>query len=572
MGKSDVLRAWAVWMLSKQSVYSILTNSWSVEIDKNKAKQIQWSKETFTILYARRLERTSIFCRDAVNVIKSTDRPTTFHYVDPPYFNADMGHYGGYTEDDFARLLEVLSEVEGKFMLSSYPSDVLSDYSIRNGWHTMNVEMTKSAGGGIKTEVFTMNYSVNLIQQLDTDQNYYHVPCPHCGEKQRLVFENLKWDDDKPETAMYCCIHCGSFIEERYKIQMFAAGEWVPAVPEKSSRELIGFHLSSLYSPYGWQSWEDIAREFIAAKASPTRLKVFVNTVLGETWAERGEAPEYMNLYNRRESYKIGEVPQEVCFLTAGVDVQKDRLEVEVVGWCSDKRSYSIDYRVLEGDTARANVWTSLALMLEERWGFAGVGIEIPIRMMAIDSGYNTTHVYDFCRRFGADRVVPVKGQDSLGMPVSAPKTVDVTRSGKRIGRVRLWSVGSSFLKSELYSWLRLEKENGVPPPCYCHFPEYAETYFMGLTAEEQVKKIVRGYPRYEWVKSYERNEPLDCRVYARAAASIVGLDRLAPSVLESIGGRKSAKPQTREPDLFASNYDAAPTAATRRRRSSFWD
>jgi DNA adenine methylase len=166
LSHSDVLRAWAVWMLSKQSIYAILTNGWSVSVERNKARQVQWSKEQFTILYARRLERTSIFCRDAVSVIESTDTPTTFHYVDPPYFNAEMGHYNGYTETDFIRLLDVLSAVEGKFLLSSYPSDVLADYTARNNWHTIDINMTRAAGGGKKTEVLTMNYSGVNAKQL----------------------------------------------------------------------------------------------------------------------------------------------------------------------------------------------------------------------------------------------------------------------------------------------------------------------------------------------------------------------------------------------------------------------
>ena len=158
---SDVMRAWAVWMLSKQSIYAILGNHWSVSIDKNKAKQFQKTKEAFTIVYARRLERTSIFARDALSVIESTDTPTTFHYCDPPYFNADMGHYRGYTEDDFKRLLNTLSKVQGKFLLSSYPSAILTDYVATHNWHYREIEMTKSAGGGRKVEVFTWNYDEN---------------------------------------------------------------------------------------------------------------------------------------------------------------------------------------------------------------------------------------------------------------------------------------------------------------------------------------------------------------------------------------------------------------------------
>jgi DNA adenine methylase len=166
---SPVLRAWAVWMLSHQSINSILTNSWSVHIDRNKAKHIQTLKEAFTVTYARRLERTSIYCRDAIAVIKSTDTPTTFHYVDPPYFNADMGHYGGYTNDDFERLLQTLSEIKGKFLLSSYPCELLQQYTLKQGWHSISIDMTKSSGAGIgstshtKTEVLTLNYNTGNI-------------------------------------------------------------------------------------------------------------------------------------------------------------------------------------------------------------------------------------------------------------------------------------------------------------------------------------------------------------------------------------------------------------------------
>jgi len=156
-------------MLSRQSVYAILTNSWSVAIDKNKTKQIQNLKEIFTIQYARRLERTSIFCRDALNVIKSTDRKTTFHYVDPPYFNADMGNYDGYTLEDFKSLLDTLEKIEGKFMLSTYSSDILKEYVERNGWKMIEIDMHRSAGNGTKTEVITMNYDLAGNKQLTMD-------------------------------------------------------------------------------------------------------------------------------------------------------------------------------------------------------------------------------------------------------------------------------------------------------------------------------------------------------------------------------------------------------------------
>ena len=402
----------------------------------------------------------------------------------------------------------------------------------------------------------------------ETDQHYYYLPCPHCGEMQRLVFEQLIWDEGNPDSALYYCIHCGAGIEERHKPEMFAQGEWRPMQPELSSTEIIGFHLNSLYSPYGWQSWSEIASDFIKAKKNPAKLKVFVNTTLGETWEEKGEAPPYKNLFNRRESYPLNQIPDDVCFLTCGVDVQRDRLELEIVGWCPDKRSYSIDYRVLEGDTAGTKVWDLLAKVVDERWNRSD-GLEFPIRLMAVDSGYNTTHVYNFCRRFDASRVIPTKGQDSLGMAVSPPKTIDITKAGKRIGKLRQWNIGVSFLKSEFYAALRLEKDSdGAPPPNYCHFPEYDEHYFRGLTAEEQVIKTVKGYQRYEWKKVYDRNEPLDCRIYARAAAVIIGLDRFSQENLRAMVARPIPKQKSKpnEENLSPNSEEK------RRRKSSFWD
>lgn len=407
--------------------------------------------------------------------------------------------------------------------------------------------------------------SVIAAEFEETDQNYYHVPCPHCGEYQRLVFEQLKWDEGKPKTAQYVCIHCGVFIAERYKAYMLPRGKWIPEHPERVNDDTIGFHLNSLYSPLGWFSWADLAEQFLAAKGNPSKMKVFVNTVLGETWKEKGEAPPYKNLYNRRENYERNKVPEDVCFLTAGVDVQADRLELEIVGWCPDKRSYSIDYRVIDGNTAEVSTWDKLAEVVNERW-LRPDSMEFPIHLMAVDSGYNTTHVYDFCRRFDASKVIPIKGQDHLGVSFQPPKTVDVTKAGKKVGKLRQYNIGSSFLKTQFYDNLRLEKdEDGNPPPYYCHFPEYDEQYFRGLTAEEKVRKMVRGYVRPQWVKRYERNEPLDCRVYAWAAAEIVGLSRLPISKLAAMGGLAAAP---------KSNKSSSDQSAPKRKRkpSDFWD
>lgn len=396
---------------------------------------------------------------------------------------------------------------------------------------------------------------------LTTDQRYFFVPCPHCGAFQTLQWAQVRWDEGNPDSAHYVCEHCGDPILERYKGVMLQRGEWKATKPENSDGRRVGYHINSLYSPLGWYSWADAAREFEKAKGDTNKIKAFVNTVLGECYTEKGESPPWENLYNRRETYPTNKVPKDVVFLTAGVDVQKDRIELEVVGWCKGKRSFSIDYRVLLGETNAAPVWDKLAAVVGETWERED-GAELPLRLMAVDTGYNTSEVYKFCRRFDVTKVIPVKGSESLGLIVSQPRAVDVSASGKKVGRVKVWNVGVSLLKTELYGWLRLEKaEDGTPPPGYCHFPQYEQTYFRGLTAEQLEYRMVRGFRKYQWVKKYERNEPLDVRVYARAAASVMGIDRMNDAQLDAMQAAYER----------AQNKASAP-AKRQKRSGGFWD
>jgi DNA adenine methylase len=162
-GHSEVKRAWALWILSHQSFYAILTNTWKCSKVRSFGDQITQRKTMFTDLYSRRLEHVSIFCRDALDALGKADHEDAFHYVDPPYFNADMGHYAGYTREDFARLLDTLGHVRGRFMLSSYRSDILDEYAARYGWNMMEYALPRSAGGGVKIEVLTMNYAATQV-------------------------------------------------------------------------------------------------------------------------------------------------------------------------------------------------------------------------------------------------------------------------------------------------------------------------------------------------------------------------------------------------------------------------
>src|SRR5690606_1274878 len=135
-----IQRAWAVWVLASQSFSSMLDGSWGYDVKGGcMVKRIENKKANFTEKLAIRLQNVQIENTDALRVIRSRDHVDAFHYCDPPYFNSDCGHYDGYSKEDFEALLKTLQACEGKFLMSSYPSDILSDYSKQNGWFTLNV-------------------------------------------------------------------------------------------------------------------------------------------------------------------------------------------------------------------------------------------------------------------------------------------------------------------------------------------------------------------------------------------------------------------------------------------------
>lgn len=167
MTEDEIKRAWAVFVLSHQSFCGIIGSSWAYSRSRNQAASWDNVKRNFDERYSRRLERTQIFCRDASSVIEMIDAEDTFMFIDPPYFNSDMGHYDGYSETDFKELLNLLSTSKCKFLLTSYPSDILSEYTERNSWTTINNTMHRSAGnvkGATKEEVFTLNYTPPVKQ------------------------------------------------------------------------------------------------------------------------------------------------------------------------------------------------------------------------------------------------------------------------------------------------------------------------------------------------------------------------------------------------------------------------
>lgn len=347
-------------------------------------------------------------------------------------------------------------------------------------------------------------------EYLRSDMREYHVPCPHCGAMQVL-----RWRHDdgsyglrhNKETGAvyYACRECGERIEEHDKTQMLSHGEWIPQHPERAVK---GYALSGLYSPLGlgftwpelWSKWED-------CHGDTANLKRFINTTLGESWEERGESVDDALLIARLEEY--GTLPEIIR--TAGVDIQKDRIEVSIVAWGEGEEAWLIDHVVLPGDTARGDVWEDLDYTLRD-YG---------VKLAAVDSGYNTSLVYAFVekRRWA----VAIKGVTGMGRPLIEDERKRTQRLRSRRKRaIPVEPIGVDQGKALIYSRLKITKHG----PGYVHFPinaAFDDEYFAQLAAEKLVTKIKGGRPHQEWVQTRPRNEALDCILYAFAAMRLAG-------------------------------------------------
>jgi len=355
-----------------------------------------------------------------------------------------------------------------------------------------------------------------------SDRRRYHVPCPHCGEFQPLEWGNLKFDvslsegqEHLPEServrrvmaVWYECSHCRQAIDEAHKSDMLAAGKWVADRPLVTG--IRGYHINSLYAPVGLgRNWKWLAEKWLTCQGNTAELQAFVNERLGEVWREQGDSIEDLALIARLEDY-----PEHLpaSLTTAGVDVQKDRLEVSVVKWGAGEEAWLLEHIILPGDTARPEVWEDLHEAMTE----AGV------HYAAIDSGFNTSMVYAFTekRRW----TVAIKGVSGMGRPLieDAKKRNQRLRNKRKRG-AHVEPLGVDQGKALVYARLKMTTHGAG----YVHFPRdpsFDDEYFAQLAAEKLVTKIKGTRPFQEWVQTRPRNEALDCLVYAMAAMRLSG-------------------------------------------------
>lgn len=356
-----------------------------------------------------------------------------------------------------------------------------------------------------------------------TDQRRYFVDCPHCQQSQWLKWEQVKWPKDLPREAVYECEYCQRQWTEGQRHKAIRNGEWQPtATPQPGYEKTPGFHLSAIYSP--WMTLAALAIEWMAAQGDRLKLQTFLNSKLAQGFevAEFNDL-DWVYLQSRCDSYQLGTVPAKGLLLTAGVDVQKDRLVVSVYAWGEGEESWLIAHLNIYGNPLldskhEESPWQQLDQLMAANYEHES-GTLLKIALTNIDSGYATQDVYKYVlsrqRRFKVRAVDGLPGDREPVGPASYPQVDGKGRRNK--SGLALWGVGVNQIKEMIYSRLNLKQ----PGPGFVHFAAATpETYFKELTGERIEIRYKNGFPYKKWVlKPGHQNHALDCFVYATAAA-----------------------------------------------------
>lgn len=414
-----------------------------------------------------------------------------------------------------------------------------------------------------------------------SDKRFYFVPCPHCKGMQTFKWGGkgkpygIKWEEGHPETAYYECEHCHEAIDYSHRAWMVDNGEWRSTAAFKccgkeqepaqwdGHRALCGecgkpakrdghagFHIWAAYSPFPKARWSALVAEWLEVKEDPEQLQTFVNTVLGETWKEEATEIEWEPLYARREPYGPA-IPMDAVVLTAGVDTQPDRLEMQVVAWGPGYEAWPVRYEVFKGDPSDSAVWERLTQALDREYQHES-GHAMWVEACAIDTGgHNTQDVYAYVKD-NEDRCIAIRGgKDPAGPPVKRP-------SRDNLGNVELYTLGVNTIKTRIARRLNYRRLG----PGYIHFPvsdEFEEDYFQQLTAEKAVTIQHNGHPVQVFKKPHSgiRNEALDTLVYAMAALFILNpeMDALPQTYAERVAPQQQPQQQQATPQRVNSNW-----------------
>ncbi|MBN2400814.1 MAG: phage terminase large subunit family protein [Spirochaetes bacterium] len=400
-----------------------------------------------------------------------------------------------------------------------------------------------------------------------SDKRNYFVTCPGCGKEMTLKWQVggrylVVCDKDKkgnliPETALYSCEHCGELFNDSQVNDMVKKGRWKATAPFNG---IAGFgDFPAMYSP--WVKMADMIRDWNAAQEDEELLRVFINTALGQPYEEKNQKLETNDIFKRREPYGLL-IPKDAAVLTAGVDVQEDRLEAFVVAWGRDERAWAMEHVVFMGDPGipfkqlaqgelfddggAPGVWNQLDVFLKKRYDHES-GVQLKIACCAIDTGYKTDSVYAFVRPREYRGIVAIKGASQRGKPIiSRP-------SRKNKGGVSLFNAGVFAAKDVIMSRLNITDENR---PGYIHFSDrFSLEFFEQLTAEKKITVKRHGQTVQEWILIRPRNEAFDMMIYNLLALRISYPDRssLNASVDRIALSPKMKQEETKQEELSQS-------------------
>ena len=407
--------------------------------------------------------------------------------------------------------------------------------------------LSRTQAWGAQKKIYYISTPVTLddsrIWKLykEGDQRRYYIPCIKCNHFHFFDLENFRYETNSrgvvlPDSVYFECPKCKYKIKEHHKKIIMESGEW-RATEESKSKNLVSYHISSFYAPTQFDSWFLIAEKYERALAEErdsgdtSQLENFYKLQLGIPWMRKEE--ETINpqlLYNSTRitgSYKSGNknLPDEILFLTAGSDVQSDRIEVEIVGWARNAVSYAVDYQVIKLANFKDQFLALVDYLSMPRTTISGR--ELIMSAAFIDSGFQTEDIYEACTEaFG---IYPCMGFSDT----RKNRQLIVQTKLRTSGGVR-YDLNVDTLKDRFFKNLaKVNKIDGTYPSGYCAFPsDYDEKYYRQLVSEKKIKKKNRtGRLVEQWVQMRKRNESLDCRIYAMGAFYFV----LSKICLESL-------------------------------------
>jgi phage terminase large subunit GpA-like protein len=417
----------------------------------------------------------------------------------------------------------------------------------------------------ISTPIYKDNSHI-WTEFLKGDQRYYYIECPDCGHSQRLIWKHLKYNKDEhghviEDSVYYECQdkNCNYHIKEEQKPDFLLCEElggtakWIPHNVDKAEPLTKSYQFSAMYAGPGFDTWYQLAKEFVSALNDSEEMQAFVNLRLGEPFSDYSEAPPAETCHILKGTYKKGQLPSQKegtpLFTMLGADVQagnkrdgkwvkgkESRIEASLWGYGLNDREWLIDHYIIYGDVTdyRSGAFAKFKKMIKKDV------FPIAPTMTFIDSRHQTDQVKKFCNR--GLNIFPVMGIGKTRKGVFNKIDLSGYQSGNG-GPLPLYELNNNSLKRDLYNTLGLRQDPMTEeyPAGYMMFPHDLEAkYFEQLTTERPISVIKHGkHDHYEWDAGGRSNETFDCALYAKQAKNVFMYERSIANEEETTNERE---------------------------------